>query len=105
MRRNLEGKKLSADLSADQIRKQWRMVYREHFLQRLVQSSRDCQGFYPNYKQNLMESDLDCHAVVFFYRINKMLNLSCNALRQQITNTEQRRLEKEVKVERLEMGS
>jgi len=45
-----------------------------------------------------LDSDLDCQAVVFFYRINRMLELSCNALRQQVVNTEQKRLEKEVKV-------
>ncbi|KAI1718417.1 dynamin family domain-containing protein [Ditylenchus destructor] len=61
-------------------------------------SSRDCQNFYPNYKQGAFsDGDLDCQAVVFFHRIEKMLNLSSNALRQQITNTEQHRLEKEVK--------
>lgn len=64
------------------------------------QAGRDCQSFYQNYNQGIHaadSSDLDCQAVVFFYRINRMLDLSCNALRQQIVNTEQRRLEKEVK--------
>ena len=63
------------------------------------QASRDCLSFYQNYKQGIrLDSDLDCQAVVFFYRINRMLELSCNALRQQVVNTEQKRLEKEVKV-------
>lgn len=70
----------------------------------LPQAGHDCQSFYPNYKQGVRSvpdgsdaADLDCQAVVFFYRINRMLELSCNALRQQIVNTEQRRLEREVK--------
>lgn len=99
VRRNLENQQLP-DVPTEQIRQQWRMVFREHYLERMLQASRDCVGFYQNYKQGFSESpsDLDCHVVPLFYRIRKMLDLSANALRQQITNTEQRRLEKEVKV-------
>lgn len=99
VRRNLENQQLP-DVNTEQIRQQWRMVFREHYLERMLQASRDCVGFYQNYKQGFSESpaDLDCHVVPLFYRIRKMLDLSANALRQQITNTEQRRLEKEVKV-------
>ncbi|KAH7727140.1 dynamin-like protein [Aphelenchoides avenae] len=98
VRRNLENQQLP-DVNTEQIRQQWRMVFREHYLERMLQASRDCVGFYQNYKQGFSESpaDLDCHVVPLFYRIRKMLDLSANALRQQITNTEQRRLEKEVK--------
>ncbi|KAI1720349.1 dynamin family domain-containing protein [Ditylenchus destructor] len=97
VRRNLEANNIT-DVSNEAIRQQWRMVFKQRFLERLLQSSRDCQNFYPNYKQGAFsDGDLDCQAVVFFHRIEKMLNLSSNALRQQITNTEQHRLEKEVK--------
>lgn len=97
VRRNLEAKQLY-EVPTEQIRKQWKLIYREHFLERLAQSSKDCASLYQNYKQGFTdEGFLDCQAVVFFYRLNKMLGLTGNALRQQITNTEQRRLEKEIK--------
>uniref|UniRef100_A0A914LX08 Dynamin-like GTPase OPA1, mitochondrial n=1 Tax=Meloidogyne incognita TaxID=6306 RepID=A0A914LX08_MELIC len=99
VRRNLDAKNvLTAEVTQEQIRQQWRLVFRQHFLEKLLQASRDCLSFYQNYKQGIrLDSDLDCQAVVFFYRINRMLELSCNALRQQVVNTEQKRLEKEVK--------
>lgn len=96
VRRNLESKGLS-DVSNDAIRRQWKMIYKEHFLERQLQAARDCMSFYQHYKRGFNDSDVDCQAVALFYRIEKMLNLTCNALRQQITNTEQRRLEKEIK--------
>lgn len=63
-----------------------------------LQTAVECQGFYPHYKRGFDDTEVDCQAVVLFYRVQKMLDLTCNALRQQITNTEQRRLEKEIKV-------
>ena len=44
-----------------------------------------------------METDLDCGDVVLFWRIQQMLKVTANALRQQIMNREARRLEKEIK--------
>ena len=44
-----------------------------------------------------METDLDCGDVVLFWRIQQMLKVIANALRQQIMNREARRLEKEIK--------
>lgn len=40
---------------------------------------------------------MDCHDVVLFWRLKRMLDITCNALRQQIINIEVRRLEREVK--------
>ncbi|KHN75519.1 Dynamin-like protein [Toxocara canis] len=100
VRRNLEARGV-ADVSNDVIRKHWKLIFKEHFLERQLMAARDCQSFYQHYKRGFDDADVDCQAVVLFYRIEKMLNLTCNALRQQITNTEQRRLEKEIK-EKLE---
>ena len=44
-----------------------------------------------------VETDLDCGDVVLFWRIQQMLKVTANALRQQIMNREARRLEKEIK--------
>lgn len=40
---------------------------------------------------------LSCDDVVLFWRIQRMLAATSNALRQQVMNTEGRRLEKEIK--------
>ncbi|CAI4224118.1 unnamed protein product [Auanema sp. JU1783] len=96
IRRSLESKGF-IEMPVDIIRQQWKLMFKRHFLKRIIQSSRDCQGFYQHYKQGLHANELDCQAVILFYRIEKMLFLTCNALRQQITSTEQRRLEKEIK--------
>ncbi|EPY85270.1 hypothetical protein CB1_000389013 [Camelus ferus] len=43
------------------------------------------------------DSLLECNDVVLFWRIQRMLAITANTLRQQLTNTEVRRLEKNVK--------
>lgn len=97
VRRNLEAKQLK-DISKEALFREWQYIYKEFYLEKLRQASIECMGYYQNYKQGFeQESDIECQAVVLFYRLKKMLDLSANALRQQITNTEQRRLEKEVK--------
>ncbi|VDL65648.1 unnamed protein product [Nippostrongylus brasiliensis] len=63
----------------------------------IIENSRDCQSLYQHYRQGFNESDIDCQAVILFHRVQRMVKLTCNALRQQITNTEQRMLEKEIK--------
>ncbi|KAK0422363.1 hypothetical protein QR680_007524 [Steinernema hermaphroditum] len=45
----------------------------------------------------LLPGGFNCHVVVLFYRIEKMLSMTSNALRQQIMNAEHRRLEREIK--------
>ncbi|CAI5442290.1 unnamed protein product [Caenorhabditis angaria] len=97
IRRNIETKGVG-DIPNEMIRKQWKLVFKKHFLERIINSSRDCLSLYQMYRQGMVEgNDLDCQTIVLFYRIQKMVTLTCNALRQQITNTEQRRLEKEIK--------
>ncbi|KAK5623717.1 Dynamin-like 120 kDa protein, mitochondrial [Crenichthys baileyi] len=43
------------------------------------------------------KAELECNDVVLFWRIQRMLVITANTLRQQLTNTEVRRLEKNVK--------
>ena len=45
-----------------------------------------------------MENDLDCNDVVLFWRIQQMLRVTANALRQQVMNREAGRLEREIKM-------
>jgi len=40
---------------------------------------------------------MECNDVVLFWRIQQMLKVTANALRQQIMNREARRLDKEIK--------
>ncbi|GMS86049.1 hypothetical protein PENTCL1PPCAC_8224 [Pristionchus entomophagus] len=94
IKRNLESKGV-IEVPVDTIRAQWRLVYKQHFLEGIVHSAGECKGLYQHYRQG--ESDLDCQSVLLFHRLERMLALTCNALRQQVTNTEQRRLEKEIK--------
>ncbi|TKR73121.1 hypothetical protein L596_020470 [Steinernema carpocapsae] len=96
VRRNLESKGV-CDVTTEAIKSQWRLIYKEHFLTKMLGTSRDCQGYYQHYKQGFNDSDLDCSSVILYYRIEKMLKSTSNSLRQQITNTENRRLEQEIK--------
>ncbi|CAL2031079.1 unnamed protein product [Caenorhabditis brenneri] len=97
IRRNIETKGVP-EVPTEAIRKQWKLVFKKHFLERIINSSKDCLSMYQMYRQGMIEGqDIDCQTIVLFYRIQKMVNLTCNALRQQITNTEHRRLEKEIK--------
>ncbi|CAJ0570306.1 unnamed protein product, partial [Mesorhabditis spiculigera] len=96
IRRNIEARGY-IEVPLDLIRRQWKLMFKKHFLEKTIQAAKDCGSLYQHYRQGLNDQDLDCQAVVLFYRIEKMISLTCNALRQQITNTEQRRLEKEIK--------
>ncbi|XP_033097917.1 dynamin-like 120 kDa protein, mitochondrial [Anneissia japonica] len=75
----------------------WQPIYRKHFLQRSLALAQECRkGFY-HYQRGFNDTGPKCHDIVLFWRIQRMLQLTSNALRQQIVNTEVRRLEKEVK--------
>lgn len=94
VRKNLETVGVAVDDTF--IEQTWHPVYRRHFLRKSCFKAQDCRkGFYV-YQQGL-ESEVDCNDVVLFWRIRRMLDITSNALRQQVMNREARRLEKEIK--------
>uniref|UniRef100_A0A8C4R5S5 Dynamin-like GTPase OPA1, mitochondrial n=1 Tax=Eptatretus burgeri TaxID=7764 RepID=A0A8C4R5S5_EPTBU len=95
VRKNLEARSIEAD--GVTIKDTWHQLYRQHFLKKaLVQSNFCKKGFY-YYQKNIVDTELDCSNVVLFWRIQRMLTITANTLRQQLINTEARRLEKNVK--------
>jgi len=94
VRKNLQQQ--DVDASPELIKQVWYPLFRSHFLQNAINRANDCRkGFYV-YSQGL-ESEVCCDDLILFWRIQKMLGATANALRQQVMNTESRRLEKEVK--------
>ncbi|CAG08102.1 unnamed protein product, partial [Tetraodon nigroviridis] len=95
VRKNLEGKGVEVDPVL--IKDTWHQLYRRHFLQNALSHCNLCKrGFY-YYQRHFVDSELECNDVVLFWRIQRMLVITANTLRQQLTNTEVRRLEKNVK--------
>uniref|UniRef100_A0A8B9YK38 Dynamin-like GTPase OPA1, mitochondrial n=1 Tax=Bos mutus grunniens TaxID=30521 RepID=A0A8B9YK38_BOSMU len=92
---NLESRGVEVDPSL--IKDTWHQVYRRHFLKTALNHCNLCRrGFY-YYQRHFVDSELECNDVVLFWRIQRMLAITANTLRQQLTNTEVRRLEKNVK--------
>ncbi|KAJ7324613.1 hypothetical protein JRQ81_017633 [Phrynocephalus forsythii] len=88
VRKNLEARGIAVDPC---------LVYRRHFLKKALSHCNLCRrGFY-YYQRHFVDSELECNDVVLFWRIQRMLAITANTLRQQLTNTEVRRLEKNVK--------
>lgn len=94
VRRNLATQGVDVDNEA--IRETWYPVYRRHFLRGALGRCYDCRRGFWMYQQGI-ESDVECNDVVLFWRIQQMLRVTANALRQQVMNREARRLEKEIK--------
>ncbi|XP_077573523.1 dynamin-like GTPase OPA1, mitochondrial isoform X5 [Stigmatopora nigra] len=95
VRKNLEGRSVEVDPML--IKDTWHQLYRRHFLQKALSHCNLCKrGFY-YYQRHFVDSELECNDVVLFWRIQRMLVITGNTLRQQLTNTEVRRLEKNVK--------
>lgn len=74
----------------------WSPVYRRFFLQQSLRKAYDCRKGYYFYHSG-HENEVECSDVVFFWRIQQVLKVTSNALRQQIINREARRLDKEIK--------
>ncbi|XP_066565299.1 dynamin-like GTPase OPA1, mitochondrial isoform X2 [Amia ocellicauda] len=95
VRKNLESRGVEVDPVL--IKDTWHQMYRRHFLQKALSHCNLCRrGFY-YYQRHFEDSELECNDVVLFWRIQRMLGITANTLRQQLTNTEVRRLEKNVK--------
>ncbi|XP_048845291.1 dynamin-like 120 kDa protein, mitochondrial [Brienomyrus brachyistius] len=95
VRKNLESR--GVDVEPSLIKDTWHQLYRRHFLQRALLHCNLCKrGFY-YFQQRFEDAEMDCNDVVLFWRIQKMLGITANTLRQQLTNSEVRRLEKNVK--------
>ncbi|XP_031614005.1 dynamin-like 120 kDa protein, mitochondrial isoform X4 [Oreochromis aureus] len=95
VRKNLEARSVEVDPIL--IKDTWHQLYRRHFLQKALSHCNLCKrGFY-YYQRHFVDSELECNDVVLFWRIQRMLVITANTLRQQLTNTEVRRLEKNVK--------
>lgn len=94
IRKNLQRNGLEVD--NEFIRETWHPVYRRFFLQQSLARAYDCKKGYYLYHTG-HESVMECNDVVLFWRIQQMLKVTANALRQQIMNREARRLDKEIK--------
>ncbi|XP_018667792.2 dynamin-like GTPase OPA1, mitochondrial [Ciona intestinalis] len=103
IRKNLETRGIEVNKEA--IIDTWQLVYRKHFLSTALSRCTTCRReFYRHHASGMSQSladedaeNVDCSDVVLFWRIQKMLSITSNALRQQVMNTEAHRLENEVK--------
>ncbi|MBN3273369.1 OPA1 protein, partial [Polyodon spathula] len=95
VRKNLEARGVEVDPAL--IKDTWHQLYRRQFLRTALSHCNLCRrGFY-YYQRHFVDSELECNDVVLFWRIQRMLGITGNTLRQQLMNTEVRRLEKNVK--------
>ncbi|XP_043257589.1 dynamin-like 120 kDa protein, mitochondrial isoform X3 [Colletes gigas] len=94
IKKNLQQNGLEVD--SEFVRETWHHIYRKFFLQQTLARAYDCKkGFYLYHTGH--ENEMECNDVVLFWRIQQMLKVTANALRQQIMNREARRLDKEIK--------
>ncbi|XP_076451675.1 dynamin-like GTPase OPA1, mitochondrial isoform X2 [Babylonia areolata] len=102
VRKNLQTQGYEVD--AEYIRETWYYVFRQNFFRRALQQAQQCKkGFY-YYQRGFQDTGLDCHDVVLFWRLQRMLHVTSNALRQQVVNNEARRLERIIKEVLEDMG-
>ncbi|XP_030373365.1 dynamin-like 120 kDa protein, mitochondrial isoform X2 [Scaptodrosophila lebanonensis] len=95
VRKNLQRE--NVDVDTDYIRQTWFPVYRKHFLQQALHRANDCRKAYYLYSQQGAECEISSSDVVLFWRIQQVIKVTSNALRQQVINREARRLDKEIK--------
>ncbi|KAG9343490.1 hypothetical protein JZ751_013656, partial [Albula glossodonta] len=86
VRKNLEARGVEVDPNL--IKDTWHQLYRRNFLQRAISHCNLCRRGFHYYQRDFQDSELDCHDVVLFWRIQRTLAITANTLRQQLTNTE-----------------
>lgn len=97
VRKNVQ-QSLGYEVDNEYVRQTWHPVFRRHFLRSSLSKSYECRkGFYVYHQGLQREFETDCNQVVLFWRIQQMLRVTSNALRQQVMNREARRLNKEIK--------
>lgn len=84
------------DVTDDDIQTIWNELYKYNFLNKLMSKAENCEKLYAHHMYKL-DSDISCDDVVFFYRVRHILQASSKALRQQTTNIEIQRLNRELK--------
>uniref|UniRef100_A0A0B7AE93 Dynamin-like GTPase OPA1, mitochondrial n=1 Tax=Arion vulgaris TaxID=1028688 RepID=A0A0B7AE93_9EUPU len=95
VRRNLFNQNFEVD--GEMIRETWYYVYRRHFYKKAFQQAIDCKKGFFHYQRGFQDQEVNCNAVVLFWRLQRMLQVTGNALRQQVVNNEARRLERIIK--------
>ncbi|UJR32977.1 hypothetical protein I4U23_020440 [Adineta vaga] len=95
VKKNLQTQKI--DVSNAFINDLWQRVYKIQFLKRNLTTCLECRRFFYYYQKGFADQGLDCREIVFFWRLKRMIDITSNAIRQQISNIETRRLEREVK--------
>ncbi|XP_074625217.1 dynamin-like GTPase OPA1, mitochondrial isoform X3 [Acropora palmata] len=93
VKKNLET--INVEVSSELVNETWHHLFREYFLSQSLGNVQECRNAF--YRRDLVKNELGCNDVVLFWRIQKMLQTTSNAIRQQVMNHEARRLEKEVK--------
>ncbi|KRX75482.1 Mitochondrial dynamin-like protein [Trichinella sp. T6] len=84
------------EVGEDEVRETWHQLYRVWFLRKSLLTANECQSMFLHHQKGFDEVG-DCSSVVLFWRVQRMLHITANALRQQIVSTEVRYLEKEIK--------
>uniref|UniRef100_A0A3F2YWU8 Dynamin-like GTPase OPA1, mitochondrial n=1 Tax=Anopheles farauti TaxID=69004 RepID=A0A3F2YWU8_9DIPT len=95
VRKNLQ--RCNVEVETDYIRETWYPIYRRHFLKQALNRAYDCRKAYYLYSQQGNDCEINCSDVVLFWRIQQVIKVTANALRQQVINREARRLDKEIK--------
>ncbi|XP_078079057.1 cell division cycle and apoptosis regulator protein 1-like [Mustelus asterias] len=95
VRKNLEAKNVDVDTIL--IKDTWHQVYRKHFLMESLNHCNLCRRGFHYYQRHFVDAEIECNNVILFWRIQRMLAITANTLRQQLTNTEVKGLEKNVK--------
>ncbi|XP_015376444.1 PREDICTED: dynamin-like 120 kDa protein, mitochondrial isoform X2 [Diuraphis noxia] len=80
----------------DDIWQTWYLVYRRHYFKTALQNAQIIKNQFCLYQQsNGLQNEF--YDIEMFWRVSRMIKVTANVLRQQITNRELRRLHKELK--------